>query len=138
GEDAAGYECVAQVGRGEKSGPPGANRVRGTRGVRSSLLVARCWRVGSDLARLAAVVPGRLQRQVHPVVNGVVRGLEAERQQGLARPRRGTGRLRLQSVEQAAVGGMQPSLGDLAHGPGGGAEVVEADPAGGLEGRAVL
>ena len=92
----------------------------------------------ANVAWFPAMVLGAFQRQVHPVVYRVVGRFEPEHQQRFAGPRRGAGRLRLQSVEQAAVGRVEPGLGDLAHRPRRGREVVEADAAGGLVGRSLL
>ena len=73
-----------------------------------------------------------LERQLHRGVDRVVGGLEAEDQE-VRLAGAGAGHLRLERVEQAAVRGYKPGLRDLAHGPRGGEEVVELDPARGLE-----
>ena len=75
-----------------------------------------------------------LNGQVHRVVDRVVGGLEAEDEE-VRVAGAGAGRAGLERVEQAAVRGVEPGLRDLAHGPRGGEEVAELDPARGLEGR---
>ena len=107
-EHAAGDEGVAQVRRQQKRPAPGADRVVTVAGraARTSSPASPPW------SRAIA------ERQVHRGVDRVVGGLEAEDQQVRAAVA-GAGQLRLGGVEQAAVGGMQAGLGDLADRPRG-------------------
>ena len=83
--------------------------------------------------RGAAVVAGDLQRQVHRRVDRDGAADSKPRISRLRSPSPAPVSSASSGVEQAAVGGVQARLGDLAHRPGGGEEVVELDPAGGLE-----
>ena len=74
-----------------------------------------------------------LDRDPHRVVDRVVGGLEAEDHQ-VRLAGAGAGGPGLERVEQPAVGRVEPRLGDLADRACRGEEVVELDPAGGLEG----
>ena len=101
GEDAAGDQRVAQVGHLQEGVAPGVGR---------AVAAARARLV----RELAAVVAAELGGAGHPGVERVVGRLEAEHEQRPALRRR-AGERGLARVEQAAVGGVQPGLGERPH-----------------------
>ena len=124
GEDAARHGMLAVVRRADELVAPGAG------GAASDGRSRRRRRgVGH-----AAMVAADFQRALHPGVERMVGRFEGQHQHRLLVAPRDAGQ-RLARFEQAAVGGIEPGLGDLAHRVGAGKEVLEAHAGRGAERR---
>ena len=109
-EDPEAHEHVAQVGHAQEGLAPRAGAVASA---------------GRGLVGLAAVRAAQLERAREVVADVVVGGLEAEHEHR-ALAVAGAGLLRLERVDQPAVGGAQAGLHDRPHRLGAGQEGGEA------------
>ena len=114
GEDAARHRVLAVVWGPDELVAPGAGCARAM-----GVLV-----VGAGLGH-AAVAGADLQRPLHPGIERMVGRFEGEHEHRFLIAPRDVGQ-RLARLEQPAVGGIEPRLGDLAHRVGAVEEALEA------------